>query len=310
LIAAAEAEGRLTIYTAQSQATAEATIAAFNAVYPKIQVDLLRLASGPLMNRYAGEAETGVFEADVMNSSSTTLFSQFPQWWLTLDDTLVPNLATWPQQHIHGNYLTSLQGEQLLAYNPNLIRGPLVPRSWDDVLKPEYKGRAMMLDPRSSPTYMSWALLMMETYGEQFLERLGQQEFVLVEGGTQGTQQVAAGAYLFVFPPSFAHANPLMKQGAPLDVVFPADNSPTPAHGPEHYWALPSKSKNPNAARLFMHWYLTEEAQQVNCATQAQASVLLTDYPDCPLAKDDYMSADRNIDEETRAKILRLLNLE
>jgi len=308
VFAAARREREFTLYTAQSREVVDETVNAFRRAIPGIEVRSLRLATGPLSSRFAQEAGAGVHQADLVNFAGTRLFTGQPQWWRPLTAAEIPTLRDWPAGQLHPNYLNTTQGPQLIVYNKNLVRAADVPKTWEDVLKPVFRNRLLLVDPRSSNNYMAWTNLMFETYGESFLTGLRQQGFRLVEGGSQGAQQVAAGASHIVFPPSFAHAEPLIQRGAPLAVAYPSDNSPVPAIGPQHSWGLPRTSPKPNAARVFLTWLLTEQAQKINCGGNA-ASVLLTNFEGCPRPAANFISADQDISTDRAAMLLGLLGL-
>jgi len=306
---AARAEGTLTFYSAQAQDLAERTAAAFEEAFPGVEVNVIRAASGTLANRFATEYEAGVFEADAMDISNLELFNSKPDWFTPIDAELIPGLATWPEHEIGPNYFNATQGPQLIAYNPNLIPEGVELKTWEDVLRPEFAGKGMLVDPRASNTYLNWVNLMYDSYGEAFVTKLREQNFTLVEGGSQGAQQVVAGAYWFVIPPSYAHAQPLVDAGAPLAVTYPSENSDIVAIGPMHSWAMMAKSPHPNAARVFLSWVATEAGQQVVCGGNS-ASVILPDFAGCPKPAARFLSADLPIPEDRKAELLRLLGLQ
>lgn len=309
VLEAAREEGLVTIYAAQSQNLIEETAAAFMEAVPGIEVAIIRAASSTLANRYMSEVEAGVFEADILNSANTGIYTDNPDLWLELSEELVPTLAEWPEHEVHGIYLNSSQGPQLIGYNNQLLTEDEAPKTWEDLLDPKYQGRGMMVDPRSSNTYMNWADLMLEEFGPEYLEAIRAQNFTLVEGGSQGAQQVAAGAALVVFPPSFAHIQPLLDQGAPLGYFYPPEHSDVSAQGPQHSWGIPATSPRPNAARVFMTWLLTDAAQEINCGGNA-ASVKLTETDACPLPFPTFISADQPLPREREDELLGLLGLQ
>lgn len=306
---AALREGRVTIYTTLAAAVMEEKIAQFRAAVPGIEVDMLRLATGPLQNRYAQEVSVNVHTPDIVNFASIRTFEEQPELFIQLTAEDLPLLAQWPQSAIKGHYLNQQQGIQVIAYNNALVTGDDIPKTWDDVLKPVFKDKGMLVDPRASSTYMSWLYLMEETYGPEFTTALRAQNFTLVEGGTQGVQQVSAGGHLVVVPPPFSHAKPYMEQGAPIGVSLPQQHSDVPAHGPQHSWGIPVNAPNPNAAKVFFAWFLTEDAQKVNCSMSGAASVFLTDYDGCPPPSDAYVPAEQEISAERRAQMMERLGL-
>lgn len=306
---AALAEGRVTIYTTLAAAVMDQKIADFQAAVPGIEVDMLRLATGPLQNRYAQEVSVNVHTPDVVNFASIATFEQQPELFIQLTAEDMPLLAEWPQSALKGHYINQQQGIQVIAYNDELVTGDDVPKVWPDILKPVFKDKGLLVDPRASSTYMSWLYLMEETYGPEFTTALKEQNFTLIEGGTQGVQQVAAGGHLVVVPPPFSHAKPYMEQGAPIGVSLPQQHSDVPAHGPQHSWGIAANAPHPNAAKVFFAWFLTREAQMVNCSMSGAASVFLTDYDGCPPPSESYVPAEQVISPERIAEMLGRLGL-
>lgn len=308
VVAAAEEEGELTLYSAQSEAIVETTTEAFMEEYPNIRVRFLRLSSGPLNNRYAGELDSEVHEADVFNSATNELWEQYPDNFLALDEDIVPNIADWPERFRDEKYVVTSQGEQSIVYNTDLIPDAEAPTSWEDLIDPKYQGKCLWIDPRSSPTYMSWLSLMQEGYGDEFIEALGNQNCTLTDSGTPTTQEVAAGGALIGFPPTPSHYYKVIDEGAPVAGVFAAANSPVPAHGPQHYYGIPSTAQNPNAARVYLNWYLTTEAQEINCA--GVYSTPVADAEGCVELSDDYEGARFDLSDERISNLVELAGLD
>src|SRR5690606_10485714 len=86
LVAAANAEGELTFYTTTAEEFVKKLTDGFTAEYPGIEVKVLRLASGALHARFATETETGVFVADMVDTTSDELHNTHPEWFVELSD--------------------------------------------------------------------------------------------------------------------------------------------------------------------------------------------------------------------------------
>src|SRR5208337_4858797 len=113
-----------------------------------------------------------------------------------------------------------------------------------------------------------------------------------------------------VIPPSFAHAKPFMDQGAPVAVSFPHLNSEVPPIGPLSSWAITAQAPHPNAAKVFMAWFLSEAAQKIGCEISGDASALLISYDKCPKPSDHFLPAERNLSQERIDELLRRLGLQ
>src|SRR5262249_448590 len=140
-----------------------------------------------------------------------------PKGWLQAPDTSeVPAANGWPAKYIISNtaYLqnTSIEG---IGYNTDLVKGKDVPTKWTDLLNSKWKGSINMTDPRSNNVVLSWCLLMNQTYGDSFLQKLGQQNLQLDAGGG-GPAALAAGSVAIQIISSQTQIGTLQAAGAPV----------------------------------------------------------------------------------------------
>jgi iron(III) transport system substrate-binding protein len=137
------------------------------------------------------------------------------------------------------------------VYNTKLLPKSKVPKKWTDLLKPEWKGKKIIMDPRGNSFY----LLFLE-YGEKwtldYASKLVKQDPLLVRGQPKIAKAVARGEAPFGIS-SVAHALRLKREGKPVDFVAMEVAAVVPQV------LVPVKnSPHPNAARLFAAWMATE----------------------------------------------------
>lgn len=137
------------------------------------------------------------------------------------------------------------------VYNTKLLSKSDVPKKWTDLLKPEWKGKKIIMDPRGNSFY----LLFLE-YGEEwtldYASKLVKQDPLLVRGQPKIAMAVARGEAPFGIS-SVAHALRLKREGKPVDFVAMEVAAVVPQV------LVPIKnSPHPNAARLFAAWMATE----------------------------------------------------
>ena len=310
MLVAAKKEGQLTLYAASQSDAVNALADGFRKAVPEIKVSVLRLATDALVTRFMSETDAGVFDADVLNTYSATVFDSRPDIWTRLDVAEIPALAIWPKETIIGHYVNTGQTTLGLAANKNLVSPDLVPKTWPDMLRPEFKGKGMMIDPRVSIIYMNWLNVMYEKYGEGFITRLRDQRFQIITGSVGGAvQQVAAGAMLIAIPPAWTHVNPYLEQGAPLAYNLPNENSDVMAIASLSSWGIPKKSPHPNAAKVFLSWSLTEVPQREQCKLTASASFIVTDGKGCPQPFLPFVLAGAPLAQDRIDKLTKLLDL-
>ena len=145
-----------------------------------------------------------------------------------------------------------------LLYNRNLIKPTDAPKSFEDLLKPQYKGKFVMPDPTQHTTTLQFLSnlhkLMGKPQAEKFIRELAAVKPLLVESLLPAAERVSTGEtpialsyakYAYIFP---------RRSGAPLDYV----RSPKML-GEGHFVALAGKSPRPNTGRAFIDFFLSTD---------------------------------------------------
>lgn len=302
LVAAAKAEGRLVLYTGSAEPLIISLAEAFKAEYG-IQLEYQRLNSSDVASRYTAEAEAGKTIADVVMAGDPLLLEAFRAkgWLADLDPALVPGLADWPEQFRNDFSAVISINPQTMAVNTQLVAEP--PTSWSDMLRPEFKGRMITQDLRSVGLVAFGAYdLLLREYGEDFLRDLGKQDFQLGSGGPASIQQVAAGAASLFFPCSTTQAYSMIDQGAPVAAVIPENEPCTGVLTPV---AVSQNAQNPNAARLFSGFLLSQTGQVLlNAQTISPNS-----SPGTAPLPTYFVEPDMESAEENQQKIIELMGL-
>ncbi|HKS61591.1 MAG TPA: extracellular solute-binding protein [Xanthobacteraceae bacterium] len=253
LIDAAKKEGRLVYYTADFTEVEQEVIKAFNKRFPFVKVEMVRAPGGQLITRIKTEAAAGKLLADAVNHSDrglmlgiADLFQDYtpPNAKAYLDDVQVaPQL--WPKATLGWS----------IAYNTELEKNP--PKSWMDLCKPEYgpKKIGQVIGPSGGTT---WTRIMFErqTFGEDYWKKQAATQPVLFPSGAPTSDALVRGEIsIGVLLYNIAYIK--KRDGAPVDIVFPSDGVPL------NYYAagVTKTSANPNAAKLFLNWSMSDEGQ-------------------------------------------------
>jgi iron(III) transport system substrate-binding protein len=300
---AAADEGSLTWYTSIPEAVSTEAAQAFEAEYG-IPVELIVLTSGLLATRYSTEMDAGNSPADVVTLADPVFFGDAvsKEWVETIDDSDVPALAEWPEDGFREDSYALVNIQPIgVTIDTNKIDAEDF-ESWEFLLDPSLKGQIQLVSPANVPIWVSHMQMLREEYGDEFLTQLAAQEPKYVDSAIPGAQQVAAGAGSVVYPSLLSVSNPLKAQGASLETVFPE-----PTSGVEQYAAVSTRSPHPNAARLFMDYLLSEDAQKIiNKNTGASP---LGDLEGTVPLPEDYVTPDIAGALEHKAEILSLLGI-
>lgn len=255
IIAAAEEEGSVVVYTAFPDVIQEALSAAFTEKYG-IKVQSERLIQSAFTQRVQAEFEAQQHVVDVLIGSDMSAYDVWSKEdrFETLPDQM-PSIADWPENFRTDTTAYVQSNRYGILYNSDLLGE--APQTWEDLVESEYEGQILLLDPAAGTASQYQYNALLEEYGEDFLSKLGDQGS-FVDSGVPASQSVGAGAaqiYLPVVPPVYSLA---ADAGLPVDVVYP---EPTVAGNTAA--AVPVGAPHPNAAKLFFDFLVSADGQQV-----------------------------------------------
>jgi iron(III) transport system substrate-binding protein len=124
------------------------------------------------------------------------------------------------------------------------------------VLDPRFKGRFAVSPLACGVCYAGVQMFLTQKgYGPEFFQKVAAQKPSVYASTVVGLDRVIAGEADFVFWSFENAALPKLQQGAPIAWVRP---NPTPLF-PNSWLGISANAPNPNAARLFVNWTLSEE---------------------------------------------------
>lgn len=264
-------KGKLVLYTSQPERDATQTTAAFKQAYPGIEVEVFRSGTTEVMGKLAAEFAAGQPKADVLLIADAASMEA-----LKKDGRLLP----YPDAKVAGLQAGSFDADKTYFGSKLITTGIAVntgaksrPKSWADLAKPENKGQIAM----PSPLYSGAAAIMLGTMtarddlGWAFFEKLKAADAVAVRGNGAVLTAVASGEKPYGVLVDFMAFNAKAK-GSPIDFIFPAEGVPAVTEPV----AMLKTTQNPDAARAFLDFILSDEGQKLALAMgyiPAKASV-------------------------------------
>lgn len=226
LVLSMAAAQSLVVYSSVDEENANRILGAFTRA-TGIQVQMVFLSSGPALSRI--EAESARPQADVWFGapSENHIVAQergLTQPYVSVNaDGLIDEFKD-AEGYWHAIYTNPLalgvRTDQLAA------RGAEVPRSWQDLLDPAYRGLIQMPSPQSSGTAYAVILTLAELWGEdaafEYLAALNPNVQTYTQSGTAPSGALGVGETLIglQFSPGFLR---LVDEGFPVEVVFPSE---------------------------------------------------------------------------------------
>tara|TARA_R110002020_G_scaffold233050_23_gene444810 strand:+ start:3162 stop:4142 length:981 start_codon:yes stop_codon:yes gene_type:complete len=257
-LSAQDVSGTLTLYTSQPNADAQATVDAFKAAYPGVEVDWFRDGTTRVMAKLRAEFEAGNPQPDVLLIADM----------VTMEGLEAEGrLMAYPEADIsaydpaimddEGHYFSTKLITTGIVYN---TAADMIPESYLDLLKPEAKGQIAMPSPLTSgaATIHMAALTAHPDLGWELYEGLADQG-AIPDGGNGGTYRaVAGGEKLYGFVVDFLPIREKVN-GAPVEFVFPKEGVSAVTEPA----AILSTAENPAAAKAFIDFLLSPEGQQL-----------------------------------------------
>ncbi len=257
VLAAAKKEGTLTLYTTIAEKDLPTLIDPFEKKYG-IKVKVWRAGTDRVLQRTLAEASARRYEVDAIHFGSPELEA------LHREKILQPVNSPYYKELIagavpaHREWASTLLSVWVQAYNTNLIKKEDLPKTYQDLLDPKWKGK-LGIEGKNQEWYATVVMSMGEEKGiNLFRAIVGRNGMSVRTGHSLLNNLVVAGEIplaltLYNYMPEAAK-----KKGAPID-WFALEPAVARANG----IGIARRAPHPNAALLFHDYMLSTEAQKL-----------------------------------------------
>jgi ABC-type Fe3+ transport system substrate-binding protein len=262
LIEGAKREKELTFYSSIPPEDIAALVAAFDKKYG-VKVKVWRADSEGFLQRIISEARARRFDVDVMAGSSSALEPLSRE--NLLQEVKSPYLAGIIPEAIapHRQWVAVYLSMFVQAYNTDLVRKETLPKTFYDLLRPQWKDRLGI----EAEDYDWFAQVVMDLGEPQglrlFRDIVASNGISVRKGHSLLTNLVVAGEVPLALTAYGFLAEQAKRRGAPLDwFVIPPAIARATAEG------LARNAPHPHAAVLFFDFLISEEGQQILASRQ------------------------------------------
>jgi iron(III) transport system substrate-binding protein len=259
LIAEAKKEGKVIVYGSMEQDIFEGIQKSFEKKMG-FALDYWRASGAAVLERVITERKAGKPLFDVVINNAGPMEIMLKDGAFTLyNSPLAKNFAP---ELIHPqlgpSYCTSVVG---IIYNKSIISPDKAPKTLEDLLKPEFKGRLAFPDPTRGAVAVMWPASLHKLMGKEraddYLRRLGATRPVIVEGVLNAAERVTTGETPFAIS-YLKYVVVFGQKGAPLEYVR---MDKMLSHG--HAIALSSRALHPNAGKALIDYFLGDDSLKV-----------------------------------------------
>lgn len=259
-------EGKVIFYSCHTLKTSQIMADAFMEMFPFIEVEIVQASTWGLYERFKSEYDAGQYFADVFIGTGAPVCERLKD-----DGSIIPwddpNIEYFPEDTIdpEGYFVAISHNTILLGVNKELSED-LWPTDWIDFLnpKPEWKG-VSIYDPRISTTGYTLVYELWKHYGEdtakQIWESIATLDPMFYTGTTPLTEALVAGEQdVTLYMMNYQYGPYGVVKGENIQYIVPAS---AVGHTYDGNIVLPKNAPHPNAAKVFIHWLLSEHMGEV-----------------------------------------------
>lgn len=276
LVKRAEEEGEVAVYATDSIGSAQLIWTAFQKRYPKIKLVGTSVGRGSdLFPKLFTERRAGKYLADVFLAGPTAVhLNLYPAKVLdpmppALVHPNVTDLSKWwqskhhyvdPEGQYNFMYESALYGPPL-SFNTSIVNEKEIKSAWD-LVQPQWKGKyaVLQLNPNQGSSALAYVYHHPQL-GPKFIEKIYRDmEPTFFRDLRQGTDWLSQGK----FPVCFLcrRIDRAQMQGLPVTELDPYSITERPGLGSgSGSIVLMNRHPHPNAAKVFINWFLSQEGQ-------------------------------------------------
>ena len=223
--------------------------------HPGLAVKQVTGGTGTLMKRI--QAESANPGGDIFWSGGVGTLAAFTD---VMETYRSPEAKTIPQQfqEANGRYISTNVHVMVLMVNDKQLKGLASPKTWSDLMKPEWKGKVVITDPSKAGTAFIQIYGLLKQFGREGLEKIAANA-VVVQSSGQVYKSVAAGEFPVGITIEASAYEFVVGGQKEIKLVYPSEGTYLGAEG----MFIVKGAKNAAAARQFYDVLLSKPAQEM-----------------------------------------------
>ena len=260
LIEAAKKEGgKVIVYGSLQDSSAEPIGKAFQAK-TGLELSYWRGTATKVMDRVLGEHRAGKPLYDVILTNDNPMEIMQKEGIFAKYDS--PAAKDYPDSAINPEtgpiYRFSIVA---IVYNKSVINSNDIPKSLEDLLKPQFRGKIVMPDPTQDTTTMRWLGSLHKIMGKEraskYIADLAATKPIFTEALLAAAERASAGEAAIAVT-NLSNLVTFTQKGAPMDYVRLGT-----MFGSSHYVVLSKRAPHTNAGKAFIDFFLGDESMKI-----------------------------------------------
>lgn len=254
MVAAMAHAQTVVLYSSNNTETIETALNVVKKKAPSLNVQQVTGGTGSLMKRIQAEAKNP--RGDVLWSGGFGTLGAYKEF---LEPYKAPEIAAIPAEFRGPNDLwvgTNLH-VMVLMVNERQLKGLAAPKTWSDLMKPEWKGKFAITDPSKSATAYMLVYGLLKQFGKDGLEKIAANAVVTSSSGTT-YKGVAAGEYAVGLTIEYAAQEYVAGGQKEIKLVYPSEGSYLAPEG----MFIVKGAKNMAAAKTLYNELMSKDVQE------------------------------------------------
>ena len=265
IIAKAKKEGKLRVLSSLEMENLKPVSEAFKKKYPFIDIRAEEIAGTDTYQRMLLEMKSGTASGWDVNYLTTDFYDDYFPYQKKFDvlgmaQQGVLQIPVGMIDPVNRNIVSYTTNTQVVTYNKKLISEDKVPNTWEDFLKPEFKGRKFVVDIRPQEVANLIPLWGLEKT-LQFAKGLAAQNPIWIRGHSRTIAAMAAGEYAMLLGANLNSTKRAMDKDRSGALAYKVVE-PVPIRIADHESVF-DKAASPYAGLLWLEFIASPETQSI-----------------------------------------------
>ena len=242
------------LYSSNNTETIETALNVVKQKNASLNVQQVTGGTGSLMKRIQAESKNP--RGDVLWSGGFGTLGAYKE---LLEPYKAPDLAAIPAEFRGPGNLwvgTNLH-VMVMMVNERQLKGLAAPKTWSDLMKPEWKGKFTITDPSKSATAYMLVYGLLKQFGKDGLEKIAANAVITSSSGTT-YKGVAAGEYPVGLTLEYAAQEYVAGGQKEIKLIYPTEGSYLAPEG----MFIVKGAKNMEAAKTLYNGLMSKEVQE------------------------------------------------
>lgn len=257
MIAAAKKEGNVTVYHSANRKAVKALADLYTKKFG-VKVTWTRKGTGGITRMFEAERMAGALKCDVVSLGDPSTFIRWKKENALMKYVSPSSVGIYKKLLDPDGYSSPDRADYMaISYSPKRVKESEMPKSWLDIVKPEWKGRVATVDPAKSGPARIWVAGMVQKFGWDYFRKLAKLKPLVLKSYSTSAVALVSGEADIIVPGNEGDALIRNKKGEPVGVIYPNDG----VVFRNARVGICAKAPHPNAAKLWIDLETSGEGQ-------------------------------------------------